>query len=152
MSRPVPPDPDAQAQRLEEAIATSRELIAEMHGVTKDLRAEIRHAREVFPELSEEAVLSKVDTAVNREIRALANEINQHRKQIYETLSEDLTGYRNEVDRAREMIKQRGLGELGPNSLPSEGMMVTNLSPGDVLNFLASLAEDEQAGRPPRAH
>jgi hypothetical protein len=60
-----------ETDRLEAAIAESRELIRDAHGAAKDLRAAIREAKEDVLALTKEQVAATVEAEVTRQLDEL---------------------------------------------------------------------------------
>jgi hypothetical protein len=60
-----------ETDRLEAAIAESRELIRDAHGAAKDLRAAIREAKEDVQALTKEQVAATVEAEVTRQLDEL---------------------------------------------------------------------------------
>jgi hypothetical protein len=63
--------PVNETDRLEAAIAESRELIRDAHGAAKDLRAAIREAKEDVLALTKEQVAATVEAEVTRQLDEL---------------------------------------------------------------------------------
>lgn len=58
--------PKEDAERLEKATETARELLSEIHGVTKDLHTAMRDARTISAKLTEEEMRREVKSAVDK--------------------------------------------------------------------------------------
>jgi hypothetical protein len=63
--------PVNETDRLEAAIAESRELIRDAHGAAKDLRAAIREAKEDVLALTKQQVAATVEAEVTRQLDEL---------------------------------------------------------------------------------
>jgi microcompartment protein CcmL/EutN len=92
-------DPEAVAQRLEEATARAQEVLAETRGTIKDLLAAIKTARGLFKELGQPVM----DETIRREMEELQTFVTRHREALAERLTADIKEFMAETARERAL-------------------------------------------------
>lgn len=63
----------SELDRLEAAMNDCREMIREAHGVTKDLRAAVREAKQELRALTEDEVAAQIQSEVSRQLEELGD-------------------------------------------------------------------------------
>lgn len=63
----------SELDRLEAAMSDCREMIREAHGVTKDLRAAVREAKQELRSLTEDEVAAQIQSEVSRQLEELSD-------------------------------------------------------------------------------
>jgi hypothetical protein len=64
----------SEADRLEAAVAESREMIREAHAATKDLRAAVRDAKRELQDLAKDEVAAQVQREVSHQLEELGEQ------------------------------------------------------------------------------
>lgn len=111
---------------LDAQLAECRELLAEMRGVTKDLRQAVREAKDAFPSLAREMVEKAAEREINKMSAVTAGAIEDAEKAVYRRFDGItnllLTGSKTGIPRRGkidiEKVAEQLVAQYGPVSIP----------------------------------